>query len=39
MKLYTTKVAPNPKRVHIFLAEKGIDIECVEIDLGKSENL
>ena len=24
MKLYTTKVAPNPKRVHIFLAEKGI---------------
>ncbi len=39
MKLYTTKVAPNPKRVHIFLAEKGIDIDCVEIDLGKSENL
>ena len=39
MKLYTTKVAPNPKRVHIFLAEKGIDVECVEIDLGKSENL
>ncbi len=39
MKLYTTKVAPNPKRVHIFLAEKGIDVDCVEIDLGKSENL
>ena len=39
MKLYTTKVAPNPKRVHIFLAEKGIDIDCVEIDLGESENL
>lgn len=39
MKLYTTKVAPNPRRVHIFLAEKGIEIECVELDLGKSENL
>ncbi len=39
MKLYTTKVAPNPRRVHIFLAEKGIEVDCVEIDLGKSENL
>ena len=39
MKLYTTKVAPNPRRVHIFLAEKNIEIDCVEIDLGKSENL
>lgn len=39
MKLYTTKVAPNPKRVHIFLAEKGIEVDCVEIDLGNSENL
>ena len=39
MKLYTTKVAPNPRRVHIFLGEKGIEVESVEIDLGKSENL
>ena len=39
MKLYTTKIAPNPKRVHIFLAEKGIEVDCVEIDLGNSENL
>lgn len=39
MKMYTTKVAPNPKRVHIFLAEKGIEVDCVEIDLGNSENL
>lgn len=39
MKLYTSKVAPNPRRVHIFLAEKGIEIESVEIDLGKSQNL
>ena len=39
MKLYTSKVAPNPRRVHIFLAEKGVEIEMVEIDLGKSQNL
>ncbi len=39
MKLYTTKVAPNPRRVHIFLAEKGIEVDTVELDLGKLENL
>ena len=39
MKLYTTKVAPNPRRVHIFLAEKGIEVDMVELDLGKTENL
>jgi glutathione S-transferase len=39
MKLYTSKVAPNPRRVHIFLAEKGIEIEAVEINLGESQHL
>ncbi len=39
MKLYTTKIAPNPRRVHIFLAEKGIDVESVEIDLAAKGNL
>lgn len=39
MKLYTTKVAPNPKRVHIFLAEKGIDVDCVEVDIANSKHL
>jgi glutathione S-transferase len=39
MKLYTTAVAPNPRRVTIFLNEKGIDIPTVELDLGKSEHL
>jgi len=35
MKLYTTARAPNPRRVEIFLAEKGItDLERVEIDLA-----
>ncbi|MGY8961816.1 MAG: glutathione S-transferase N-terminal domain-containing protein, partial [Alphaproteobacteria bacterium] len=39
MKLYTTAVAPNPRRVTIFLNEKGIDIPTIELDLGKSEHL
>lgn len=41
MKLYETKTAPNPRRVRMFLAEKGVldQVECVEIDLQKGENL
>ena len=39
MKIYDTKTAPTPRRVRIFLAEKGIDIEYVQVDLGKAENL
>jgi glutathione S-transferase len=39
MKLYTSRLAPNPRRVTIFLAEKGIEIPTVEIDLVKKENL
>lgn len=39
MKLYTTKIAPNPRRVHIFLAEKGIEVESIEIDLAGKGNL
>lgn len=39
MKLHTSKLAPNPRRVAIFLAEKGIDVPLVEIDLAKGENL
>ncbi|MFT4652467.1 MAG: glutathione S-transferase [Kangiellaceae bacterium] len=39
MKIYDTKTAPTPRRVRIFLAEKGIDIEYVQIDLAKGENL
>lgn len=39
VKLFTTSVAPNPRRVSIFLGEKGIDVPIVEIDLGKKENL
>ena len=38
MKLYDTRTAPNPRRVRVFLAEKGIEIPHVQqIDLGKLE--
>jgi len=39
MKLYNTTGAPNPRRVRIFMAEKGIDCEKVEINIVKGENL
>ena len=41
MKLYETNTAPNPRRVRMFLAEKGLldQVECIEIDLQKGENL
>lgn len=38
MKIYDSKTAPNPRRVRIFLAEKGIEVPCVEVDIGKREN-
>ena len=31
--------APNPRRVRVFLVEKGIDIEKVQIDIIGGENL
>lgn len=37
MKLYVSKYAPNPRRVTIFAAEKGIPIETVVIDLFNGE--
>ena len=39
MKLYTSTFAPNPRRVTMFIAEKGIaGIENVMIDLGTGEH-
>lgn len=38
MKLYTYAGAPNPRRVHIYLAEKGIEIPFEQVDILKSEN-
>ncbi|HMN51308.1 MAG: glutathione S-transferase [Xanthobacteraceae bacterium] len=37
MKLYDMSRAPNPRRVRIFLAEKGIDVPKQEVDLGGLE--
>ncbi len=38
MKLYDSKVAPNPRRVRIFLAEKGITIPAEQVDLGAQQH-
>lgn len=37
MKFYDNAVAPSPKRVRMFIAEKGLDIETVEIDIRAGE--
>lgn len=37
MKLYQSAASPNSRRVRIFLAEKGIPIPTVPIDLGTKE--
>ncbi len=39
MKLYDCTSAPSPRRVRIFLAEKGIDIEMQQVDLRNGEQL
>lgn len=38
MKLYDTPMAPNPRRVTIFVAEKGIEIPSVNINLMQGEH-
>jgi glutathione S-transferase len=39
MILYDYTMAPNPRRARIFLAEKGAEVEKVQIDLAKREQL
>jgi len=39
MKLYDSKMAPNPRRVRIFMAEKGISCDTVQVDIMSGENL
>ncbi len=41
MKIYEAKMAPNPRRVRMFLAEKGLleQVEFVELDLQAGDNL
>jgi glutathione S-transferase len=38
VKLYDSTFAPNPRRVRIFLAEKGVEVPRVQVDIGKAEN-
>ncbi|HRE22256.1 MAG TPA: glutathione S-transferase [Rhabdaerophilum sp.] len=38
MKLYDGGRVPNARRVRIFLAEKGISVPMVSVDLGKKEH-
>jgi glutathione S-transferase len=38
MKLFTYPGAPNPRRVHMYLAEKGIEIPFERVDIMKREN-
>ena len=39
MKLYDSQMAPNPRRVRVFLAEKGVEVPIEQVDLGKQQNL
>jgi glutathione S-transferase len=38
VKIYDSKLAPNPRRVRIFLAEKGIEVPYEQVDIAKAEN-
>lgn len=38
MKLYDGGRAPNPRRVRVFLAEKGIEVPVVPVDIGRLEH-
>jgi glutathione S-transferase len=39
MKFYDCKTAPSPRRVRIFIAEKGIEVPTVQVDLAAGEHL
>jgi glutathione S-transferase len=39
MKFYDCATAPSPRRVRIFLAEKGISVPTVQVDLRNNEQL
>ncbi|HXN87277.1 MAG TPA: glutathione S-transferase family protein [Candidatus Binataceae bacterium] len=38
MKLYEYTQAPNPRRVRVFLAEKGIKVPYEQVDIGTGKN-
>lgn len=37
MKFYDCQTAPSPRRVRMFLAEKGVELETEQVDLGAGE--
>jgi len=39
VKFYDCKTAPSPRRARIFIAEKGLDIETIEVDLANQAQL
>lgn len=39
MKIYQTHMAPNPRRVRMFLAEKNIEMDYQEVDIAAGDNL
>lgn len=39
MKFYDCQTAPSPRRTRVMIAEKGLDIETIEIDLGRGQQL
>ena len=39
MKFYDCLTAPSPRRVRIFIAEKGIEVPTVQVDLGGGEHM
>jgi len=38
MRIYDSNTAPNPRRVRIFLAEKGIQVPYEQVDIGNAVN-
>jgi glutathione S-transferase len=38
MKIYNSPGAPNPRRVRVFLAEKGVQAPYEDVDIGKAVN-
>ena len=38
MKIYNSPAAPNPRRVRVFLAEKGVQVPYEDVDIGKAVN-
>jgi glutathione S-transferase len=39
MKLYDSRMAPNPRRARIFLAEKGIELPMEQVDIMAKQHL